>query len=80
MSDDATDPGNDDGAHRGSDPDSDFDVPDLYPRIVNRADYDPSFDPDAPIVCERCSAVMRYTGNCKIVCGNCGYMRDCSDP
>jgi rubrerythrin len=30
-------------------------------------------------VCERCGAVM-YDHHCKIVCPNCGYKRDCSDP
>ncbi len=80
MSDGPAGPSNDDAHPSGSDPDSDFDVPDLYPHVVNRADYDPAFDPDAAILCERCGAVMRYTGNCRIVCGNCGYTRDCSDP
>ena len=76
-------PGEDDdeaASHAGTDPDSDGDIPDLYPRIVNRADYDPAFDPAAPIVCERCGAVMHYTHNCRIVCDRCGYTRDCSDP
>jgi hypothetical protein len=30
-------------------------------------------------VCERCGTVM-YDHNCKIVCPNCDYKRDCSDP
>jgi rubrerythrin len=30
-------------------------------------------------ICECCGAVM-YDHNCKIVCPNCGYKRDCSDP
>ena len=30
-------------------------------------------------VCELCGTVM-YDHNCKIVCPNCGYKRDCSDP
>ena len=30
-------------------------------------------------VCEMCGTVM-YDHNCKIVCPNCGYKRDCSDP
>lgn len=30
-------------------------------------------------VCERCGTVM-YDHHCKIVCPNCGYKRDCSDP
>lgn len=29
--------------------------------------------------CECCGSVM-YDHNCKIVCPNCGYKRDCSDP
>jgi hypothetical protein len=29
--------------------------------------------------CELCGVVM-YDHNCKIVCPNCGYKRDCSDP
>ena len=64
----------------GSDPDDDGSVPDLYPRIVDRADYDPDFDPDVPVTCDRCGNAMRYTAQCKLVCEVCGYMRDCSDP
>jgi hypothetical protein len=30
-------------------------------------------------VCERCGERMDER-QCKIVCGNCGYVRDCSDP
>lgn len=30
-------------------------------------------------LCELCGATM-YDHNCKIVCPNCGYKRDCSDP
>jgi hypothetical protein len=29
--------------------------------------------------CEICGTVM-YDHSCKIVCPNCGYKRDCSDP
>jgi hypothetical protein len=29
--------------------------------------------------CECCGTVM-YDHHCKIVCPNCGYKRDCSDP
>lgn len=29
--------------------------------------------------CECCGSVM-YDHSCKIVCPNCGYKRDCSDP
>ena len=29
--------------------------------------------------CECCGTVM-YDSHCKIVCPNCGYKRDCSDP
>ncbi|HEX8393130.1 MAG TPA: hypothetical protein VF665_12370 [Longimicrobium sp.] len=29
--------------------------------------------------CELCGTAM-YDHNCKIVCPNCGYKRDCSDP
>ena len=50
------------------------------PREADRADFDPSYDPAAPIVCEVCGSEMRYTGSCKILCANCGYRRDCSDP
>jgi DNA-directed RNA polymerase subunit RPC12/RpoP len=48
--------------------------------VVDRADYDPDYDPDAPIVCEICGSRMFYTGACKIQCPNCGFKRDCSDP
>ena len=30
-------------------------------------------------VCERCGTTM-FEHHCKIVCPNCGYKRDCSDP
>ena len=50
------------------------------PRVVERADYDPSYDPEAPVLCEICGAEMTYTRMCRIVCRNCGYTRDCSDP
>lgn len=40
----------------------------------------PAPEPDAPrIVCERCGTVM-FDRHCKVVCPNCGYLRDCSDP
>jgi len=29
--------------------------------------------------CERCGHDM-YDRHCKVVCPNCGYLRDCSDP
>jgi hypothetical protein len=50
------------------------------PREVDRADFDPEYDPDAPIICEICGNTMVYTGACKILCTRCGYKRDCSDP
>ena len=53
---------------------------DEEPRVVDRADFDPGYDPAAPIVCEICGAHMVYTGSCKIACRSCGYLRDCSDP
>jgi hypothetical protein len=49
-------------------------------RVADRADYDPDYDPGAPILCDICGAVMEYTGSCKIACRNCGYLRDCGDP
>jgi len=35
----------------------------------------------APVVylCDRCGAPMEER-KCKIICGNCGAYRDCSDP
>ena len=50
------------------------------PRVVDRADYDPDYDPEAPVICEVCGGLMEYTASCKLMCRNCGYMRDCSDP
>lgn len=50
------------------------------PAVVDRADFDPAYDPARPIECEVCGMEMRYTGACKILCSNCGYKRDCSDP
>ncbi len=53
---------------------------DRPPRIADRADFDPAYDPDAPIVCDVCGGLMHYTSSCKILCSNCGYLRDCADP
>lgn len=53
---------------------------DPEPGVVDRADYDPGYDPGAPIPCERCGAIMVYTAACKLRCPACGYTRDCSDP
>ena len=50
------------------------------PAIVDRADFDPAYDPSEPITCEMCGGVMNYIAACKILCRNCGYKRDCSDP
>jgi len=50
------------------------------PTLADRADFDPSYDPSLPIICEICGSMMRYIAACKILCGNCGYRRDCSDP
>jgi ribosomal protein S27AE len=50
--------------------------------------HDPAPPPQPPFrprvvpkehVCEICGTLM-YDHNCKIVCPNCGYKRDCSDP
>jgi hypothetical protein len=48
--------------------------------IVDRADYDPDYDPSEPVACEACGAEMYYTAACKLKCPRCGYTRDCSDP
>jgi hypothetical protein len=55
-------------------------MPPQHRQEIDRADFDPSFDPAAPIVCEVCGSRMRYVAACKILCPNCGYRRDCSDP
>lgn len=47
---------------------------------VDRADYDPHYDPAAPVLCEVCGAEMFYTASCKLSCPRCGYTRDCGDP
>lgn len=39
----------------------------------------PPPDPDATVPCELCGAPV-LERHCKIVCRNCGFMRDCSDP
>lgn len=46
----------------------------------DRVDFDPAYDPAGPIECEVCGGTMRYIAACKILCSNCGYRRDCSDP
>ena len=44
------------------------------------ADRQPTVpDPRDAQECEACGARM-YGLHCKIVCPNCGYKRDCSDP
>ena len=48
--------------------------------VVDRADYDPDYDPMEPVICEVCGGEMTYTASCKLKCPRCGYMRDCSDP
>lgn len=48
--------------------------------VMGRADYDPDYDPSAPVHCELCGAEMHYTASCKLQCHRCGYTRDCSDP
>ena len=48
--------------------------------VVDRADYDPRYDPGAPVSCEVCGEEMYYTAACKLKCPRCGYTRDCSDP
>jgi hypothetical protein len=48
--------------------------------VADRADFDPNYDPARAIVCEVCGSEMRYVASCKILCSNCGYRRDCSDP
>ena len=47
---------------------------------VDRVDFDPAYDPSAPVICELCGWQMQYTAACKLTCRNCGYKRDCSDP
>lgn len=49
-------------------------------RVADRADFDPTYDPAAPVTCEVCGAEMAYTAACKLKCPRCGYARDCSDP
>jgi hypothetical protein len=44
------------------------------PRAVARPPAD-----DSAHVCERCGEPMEER-KCKILCRNCGYYRDCSDP
>lgn len=54
--------------------------PDPEAGAVDRADYDPDYDPSAPVICEVCGGEMIYTAACKLKCLRCGYSRDCSDP
>ena len=35
--------------------------------------------PQGPI-CEICGGNSITERNCKVICNNCGYTRDCSDP
>jgi ribosomal protein L37E len=34
---------------------------------------------ETPLTCDVCGAVA-FEVRCKIICGKCGYTRDCSDP
>jgi hypothetical protein len=67
------------GGGRGGPPEPETPEPDGE-GIADRADYDPRYDPDAPVECEVCGAEMYYTAACKLRCPRCGYARDCSDP
>jgi hypothetical protein len=55
-------------------------APDPDSREADRTDFDPEYAEDQPVICEICGSEMDYTASCKIICRNCGYMRDCSDP
>ena len=48
--------------------------------VADRPDFDPDYDPSAPVICEVCGGEMYYTAACKLRCPRCGYTRDCSDP
>ena len=52
-------------------------------RILPHMDEEQTQQREAPEpsgeVCEVCSSEM-YGLHCKLVCPNCGYRRDCSDP
>jgi hypothetical protein len=46
--------------------------------VLPRPDQaDPATAPVA--ICDLCASVM-VEHHCKLVCPNCGYIRDCSDP
>ncbi|HWK89391.1 MAG TPA: hypothetical protein VNP72_05325 [Longimicrobium sp.] len=55
--------------------------PALAPDAAGAPPYVPLRRREIPSVhaCELCGTVM-YDHHCKIVCPNCGYKRDCSDP
>ena len=40
-----------------------------------RDNYDDTFKPK----CDRCGELMEEV-KCKLICNQCGYSRDCSDP
>jgi hypothetical protein len=62
---------------RGSEEDgAGSDVGDGGPQTGSR--QPPGGSTDAPF-CDLCGSPMRET-HCKLVCDQCGYMRDCSDP
>lgn len=48
--------------------------------VADRADYDPTYDAAAPVLCDICGSVMTYLASCRILCPNCGYTRSCEDP
>ncbi len=52
-------------------------MPDANPRGSNPKATQP--DPSPPFCCDICGAEM-FERHCRILCPNCGYQRDCSDP
>jgi ribosomal protein L37E len=60
-------------AHRSTPPPPAADTPSAAPAPLRRREIPREHE------CELCGTVM-YDHNCKIVCPNCGYKRDCSDP
>ena len=47
--------------------------------LTNRVNPTPAPKPASGLDCEICGARM-FERSCKIICRNCGYTRDCSDP
>jgi len=48
--------------------------------VPDKEDIDMSRQIEEEIYCIICTSSNITERNCKVICNNCGYTRDCSDP